>query len=94
MAISSRTRSRPSSRRLVPLAPAPNPTSKDSSQRYITTVEGTRAYNIRVHRQTFHSDRIRSNQPPTGGFPSQRWDCEQFSIFYLILRLHQYFMFK
>ncbi|KAF9406124.1 hypothetical protein HW555_013384 [Spodoptera exigua] len=69
-AISSRARSRPSSGRLVSLALAQSPPSKDSSQHYITGVVGARAYNIRVHRQTFHSDGIRSNPPRTAGFTS------------------------
>lgn len=84
-AISSRTRSRPSSSNSVSLAPTWWPRAKDSSQRYITGVVGTWAYNIRVHRQTFHSDGIRSNPPPTGGFTSVRWDHDEFSIFYLDL---------
>lgn len=84
-AISSRARSRSSSARLVSLALAQRPSAKDSSQHYITGVVGARAYNIRVHRQTFHSDGIRSNPPRTAGFTSVRWDRDTFSIFYLDL---------
>lgn len=54
---------------------------------------GTRAYNIRVHRQTFHSDGIRSNPPPTSGLHSVRWDYDEFSIFYLDLKV-LLFIFK
>ncbi|XP_063822139.1 paxillin-like [Ostrinia nubilalis] len=41
--------------------------AKDSPERYITGVVGPRAYNIRVHSQTFHSNRIRSSPPRPDG---------------------------
>lgn len=57
-------------RPVVSLAPAATLIAKDSRERYITRVVGLRAYNIRVHSQTFHSDRIRFSPPrPDGYFP-------------------------
>lgn len=83
MAISSRSSRRHSSNIAVPLALIDLLIAKDSRERYITGVVGPRAYNIRVHIQTFHSDRIHSSPSRPDGYLLYVPRSVDFAIFYL-----------
>jgi hypothetical protein len=88
MSISSRAYRHHSSA-AISLPPAAFPTSKDRSERYITAVEGPPAYYIRVHRETFHSDRIRSNTTRPNGVSLCTLQNYDISIYVLVRHLRK-----